>query len=237
MVGRLMPGITHNINSPLQIINMQIELFRTQFQKIFSENASKDVLDRKKFMEKGLERFDKMAKSVKDINLLLDNISSRYLKDEYQERTVSPVSILEEEMEFCKSDMFFKHRMEVKRRVSGKKISIKTVPIFIRGVFSSMLFTCIEELKEAGSTPELAIEEEYANNSCKIKFKISSSFPGTLNDDFHVGDRTINLDILSGFSWQQFMLVTAKINATLAGGELILKDNTLTFSYQAGNRR
>jgi hypothetical protein len=179
MVGRLFPGIVHNINSPLQIITMQMELFRLQFEGAATTDTDKTSA---KFMSDSLKRLERMEMAIKHISMILDNVSLRFLKPDDIKLSVFPVSILEEEIEFHKSDMFFKHKTKITHEPNGEKFCITTNPLFIRDMFCAMFSVCIEQLKKESGPASIRITYQHEQNNHKIRFEISGTFPESLSE-------------------------------------------------------
>jgi hypothetical protein len=233
IAGRLFPGIAHNINTPLQIITMQVELFRVQTEKALDAGKVATADEYRKLMDKGCDRLEKISRAVKDITTILNNASLRYVREDEVERTVFPRAMLDEELRFCRSDMFFKHKLEISRSTSGEGFCLQTCPVFVRDMFCSILLACTEQLRYSREVPRLGIVETYDPGSCNIVFEISDAFDPELHETSSLDSVQLDMDVISGISWQRFMLAMARMNAGLVGGAITLEKSAIVFSCSA----
>ena len=148
VLGRLMAGLIHNLNGPLQNIGIDLELMALQSMQ---EGPSNDQLAKK--IEPRLQR---MEGEFDAINQLVRTTSMRAsMNEEYNHyRTLN--EFLEEEFSFLKANLYFKHNVQKHFDFSSKLPSFSRlfgdVPLGLRWFFHAL----IDEL-EKQKIPEIKV--------------------------------------------------------------------------------
>jgi len=128
MIGSLMRGITHNINTPLSTIIGRSEMVQMRMQKLKAKCAAQ------------ISANDEFEKIARDLTLIIENTErvSDILKNVTQKSIneqldkIQPINLcllLKEEMSFLEADMTFKHKIEKACYLD------ETIP-YINGVYS-----------------------------------------------------------------------------------------------------
>jgi C4-dicarboxylate-specific signal transduction histidine kinase len=153
-IGRLTKGIVHNINGPIQILSMQLELFKREIDKEKEERKTgasptpppKDAEDR---INKILERIAQMEEVLARIVSMVDLIASRSEDVADGIRPIAVGHLLEEEIAFWKGDLFYKHQVKTALNVSSNALVVMSNEGILKDLVDAMLGACIEQLRPA----------------------------------------------------------------------------------------
>jgi len=128
MIGSLMRGITHNINTPLSTIIGRSEMVQMRMQKL-KEKCMVQI--------SANDEFDKIARDLtliientERVSDILQNVTQKSINEQLDE--IQPINLcllLKEEMSFLEADMTFKHKIEKASYLD------ETIP-YINGVYS-----------------------------------------------------------------------------------------------------
>ena len=100
LMGRLWEGVVHNINSPLQIVSMNLEILKMKKESDPS------------FPEPLWDRIQQITESVDRIQDITNILVKRKEYREGESTAVILEEILKNELEFWISDLFFKHNIK-----------------------------------------------------------------------------------------------------------------------------
>jgi hypothetical protein len=158
-IGYLAKGIVHNLNGPIQILSMQIELSKMDIAKNLKDiesilvlslpytaaNKLKELADN---LQKRTERLSQMEKTLIRMEKMVNVITNRNQEEKGEKRPIIFNQVLEEELNFWNADLFFKHQVE-------KQLALPTTPTVIvinegrlRDLIDGLLDACIKQMRE-----------------------------------------------------------------------------------------
>ena len=178
LVGRLTSGIVHNLNGPLQILSMQIELFNREIKKEISDlQTLKESLNDDRYQSiisnlidkfnKRYDRIEQLETTINRMEHIVNIISKRCRTNETLSNTVLINQIIEDELVFWQGDLFFKHNVEKQINLSSKPIFIQTDETKFRLIIDLSLAILINRIKNH-EKPMIKIEIESVNNLINI---------------------------------------------------------------------
>ncbi len=177
LIGRNAKGIVHNMNSPLQVLSMQIELLAMDLNLLVSKCENSQISSG---IQQAIDRLAQLEEIVARINHLVKLVGSRVTDDEQddEEGPIMVTRLLEETVEFWKSDLFFKHKVTLDLAIPGVSPVLVAKERYLKDAFDSVLFGCIQVLKNAAD-PQLRISVVNEPESIlSITFKpIGAGFP------------------------------------------------------------
>ncbi|NPA95808.1 MAG: HAMP domain-containing histidine kinase [Thermodesulfobacteria bacterium] len=237
LIGRNAKGIVHNMNSPLQVLSMQIELLGMDLNQLASLPC--DNQDLKKGLNQIIDRLGQLEGIVDKINHLVKLVGSR-VYDEEQDDEESPVMVsqlIDETVEFWKSDLFFKHKVDVKLSMPEISPVVVSKEQYLKDAIDSILFGCIEMLKDANE-PALGIEVS-ANGETDIA--ISFRPQGVRFPVEKLGQATSLMETSSdqgsgceiSLSPLDVAMAVAKMSIQKIGGDFTMKDDEVTVNLKA----
>ncbi len=245
LIGKNTRGIIHNINSPLQVLSMQIELLRMDYlnlkEEIMNHGAevlNKDSLDKlSMLMEKSEGRLLQVEEVLQRINALIAVIAARV--SETDETGGAPVmlnQLLEEQVEFWKSDLFFKHKVSLSFKLSELSPVIVIREDILRDVIDGILFGCLEQIREQ-AVPQIEIEccpgngktgehiVLFSHNGSPFPVadikKLIRRFLEKGGDDFTIFDKT---------SQGYFSLLIAYVSGKTIGCSIVIEEQKITLN-------
>ncbi len=168
LIGKNTRGIIHNINSPLQVLSMQMELLRMDLFKLrknifepgnagFAEKeAGKEFLD---IMDKCFDRVGQIEEVVQRINGMIGVIAARVNEtdDDSHSTPVMLAQLLEEQAEFWKSDLFFKHKVSLGMNLPKISPVVVVREDVLRDTIDGIMFGCLEQVRMEAE-PEIGID-------------------------------------------------------------------------------
>ncbi len=167
LIGKNTRGIIHNINSPLQVLSMQLELLRMDLSKLRrntleAEGAGlekKDVqVELLPIMDKCFERLSQVEEVAQRINSMIAVIAARVNEtdEDSQKSPVMLAQLLEEQVEFWRSDLFFKHKMELSMNLPKISPVVVIREDVLRDTIDGIIFGCLEQVRTQ-SQPRMEI--------------------------------------------------------------------------------
>lgn len=230
LAGLMIPGIVHNINTPLQIISMQVELFKMQIEKMAYSNIRNNA-DMDTFKDKALERLEKIETAAENINKILENVTFRYADEIGDKKPVTVNELLSEEIAYFNSDLFFKHKVKVSEFSNGTAHPIKTQIRHMRDTFSFILSLCVAQLKNFEDNTELIIQKKFTSDLLEIKFEITHPFPASFHEITEADSELKAYHFSNDINWPRLMLLHACRSARLAGGAVTLEESSVIFRH------
>lgn len=181
LTGRLAQGIVHNLNGPLQILSMQMEMLNMDLLKFYNLPPScVESLDESEGMTVLQSEVGRINERVQQASEVITRLESmiRVLGyrgvDNGEEKYLKPVdirSLLEDFIEFWNADLYFKHRVEKKIRFPESSIfpviDEAEVLAMMDGIMSGFLL-CIKGME--GSSFGMACLP-VGQGSCRIEFE------------------------------------------------------------------
>lgn len=155
-IGELMNGLVHNMNGPLQVLSIQVELLKkliSDEEKILeamtampstSEDHGKSLLELQKIRticEKKIGQLEKEMERLQDITSLVATRCSEHADILFPD-TVDLNEVVRHEISLLHADLFFKHQIQ-------KKLNLTTNPICVQGRYLDFLQALNHVLKNA----------------------------------------------------------------------------------------
>lgn len=161
IVGRLINGIVHNMNGPMQILSMQLELFKREAERelaLLEATLSNSLPDQVTDAPQSLPiqvrgRIDKLSQMEATLNHLEGTVNVIAKRCQGANRSMWEAvflhQIIEEELAFWQGDLFFKHQVEKKIEMAPVPLIVKANEGAVRGVIDALFSASLERLKEA----------------------------------------------------------------------------------------
>jgi len=243
LVGRLTSGIVHNLNGPLQILSMQIELFNREIKKEISDlqtlkeslSDDKDQSIINNLIEKfnrRCERIEQLETTINRMEHIVNVISKRCRTTETLNNTVLINQIIEEELVFWQGDLFFKHNVEKQINLSSKPIFIQTDETKFRLIIDLSLAILINRIKDY-EKPTIKIETKTENNLVNITmYQPAQNFNTQyLNSDIldvlkQISESKIDSDVIEEIMllhFTKYLCKTANIAFNIQDNNLLLQ--------------
>ncbi len=243
LIGKLTNGIVHNLNGPLQILSMQIELFNREIEREISDlqgikNKINDddsisvitaIIDK---LQKRQERIEQLETTINRMENIVNVISKRCRGKETLNNTIFVNQIIEEELLFWEGDLFFKHNVEKKINLSTTPIFIQTEEINLRTIIDLMLAASIISLKQVDN-PVLKIssqiDEKYITITINQSGKDFCQNDGNLTIQSNILDILTNINNDSNLD-QLIILHLTKYLCNKLNANLIVNSHELVFN-------
>ncbi len=227
LIGRNAKGIVHNMNSPLQVLSMQIELLGMDLNLLASIQCENSQIS--SGIQQAIDRLGQLEEIVAKINHLVKLVGSRVTDDQQddEEGPIMVAHLLEETVEFWRSDLFFKHKVALDFSVPKVSPVVVSKERYLKDALDSVLFACIQVLKsshEPSLRISVACEPE---SSLSITFKpIGADFPLEKISDlasFIEGGSSLSRSA-SSFSPLDLSLAVAKMSIEKISGDFHLDE-------------
>ncbi len=155
LIGRNAKGIVHNMNSPLQVLSMHMELLAMDLGRLSTLRDEPDKMT--SGISQAAKRLEQLEDIVSKINDMVRLLGSR-AHDEEQKEEDGPVMVSQmvlETIEFWKSDLFFKHKVGIELSFPDASPVLILNEHYIKDGLDSIFFSIIELLRDA---PEPGLE-------------------------------------------------------------------------------
>ena len=158
-IGHLAKGIVHNLNGPIQILSMHIEMLKMNTEKDLKiiestlvsslpDTAANQLKEMADNLQRRTKRLSQMEEALARMENMVNVITNRSQEEEDVQRPLILNQILEEELDFWNADLFFRHKV-------GKQLALPTIPTLIvineghlRDLIDGLLDACIKQMRE-----------------------------------------------------------------------------------------
>ncbi len=238
LIGRNAKGIVHNMNSPLQVLSMQIELLGMDLNLLASQPCENSEVS--SGIQQAIERLDQLETIVAKINHLVKLVGSRVADDEQDddEGPIMVARLLEETIEFWKSDLFFKHKVILDLEIPSASPVVVSKERYLKDALDSVLFSCIQTLKKENDPKlHIAIEAEPDSSDIVMKFEPEGrGFPlervEHLSSFIERNGTIKEIEELS-FAPVDLALAVAKMSIKKISGDFKLNDQSIIIKLKA----
>ncbi len=175
VTGRLGHGIVHNLNGPLQILSMQMEMLKMGLMqldmKLQNSNGDFDAAACREFVESAQDRVKQASDVMARLESMIHVIGYRgeEEKEESQKRPVEMTTFLKDFVEFWHADLYFKHRVEknlIMPEVSVFAVIEESVVLaMLDGIMAAFIY-CIKAKDDGSFSLVLGSGE---NGTCTIE--------------------------------------------------------------------
>jgi signal transduction histidine kinase len=169
MIGTLMRGITHNINTPLSAIIGRSEMAQMRILKLKDKcTAQVPATDEFEKIARDLTLIIENTEKVSDI---LKNVTQKSINEQVDE--IQPINIcllLKAELSFLEADMTFKHKIEKCCNLDEKIPSIQGVYSHFSNSFLQLLDNSIQAMQKT-EQKKLTITGRYTGTCVSIEFR------------------------------------------------------------------
>jgi len=138
-LGKVIDGLVHNLNGPLQNLGMDMEMMNNFLmgKNQLHDGLAKDVGIRLKRMEEEFERIRRLIKTT-SMRATLD--------DDYQE-CINLNDFLQQELSFLKANLYFKHNVHTELELEDGLPSLSILPRGVPLYLSWFIHSLIEEME------------------------------------------------------------------------------------------
>lgn len=159
IIGNSIQGIVHNILNPLTVIAGRVELLKAELDQISKKDKKASDIN-EKTNSSGNEILETMNKFGQDINAIyqnsqkifhiVDNILKKYtLEKESTPSCIDINNLIIQEMEFFKSDLYFKHQVKKSYDLDPSLGKVSMVYSHLSQVLDNLVKNAIEAMYES----------------------------------------------------------------------------------------
>ena len=233
-IGHLVKGIVHNLNGPIQILSMQIEILRMDTVKDLkavestlalslpdtAANQLKELADN---LQRRMERLSQMEEALARMENMVNVITNRSQDGEDGQRPLILNQVLEEELDFWNADLFFKHQV-------GKQLALPTIPTlvvinegYLRDLIDCLLDACIKQVRETKERDLKITLRQKDESAWFLEFEhTGNAFPSDWDQDISRYSSEVNeyTQKTSDYLFLVLALNLAKVRVEQIGGTL-----------------
>jgi len=136
-VGRLMQGLVHNLNGPLQNLGMDMDMI--QYVSRTGEESAELLLEDVK------KRLVRMETEFEQINRLIRFTAARSSPEGDAESYITLGDFLDQEITFLKANLYFKHHVQTEMLLDDSLPMMRSLPPGATEGLSSLLQALVEE--------------------------------------------------------------------------------------------
>lgn len=182
-LGKLIEGLIHNINGPMQNLGLDIEM--TQYQLSGNTKNNDNLIDNVQSRIKRIEQeFNRLGLMIKTTS-----IRSELNMEDYNSMNLN--DFIEQEFKFLEANLYFKHNVQTELILQKDSPLLGNLPNNFPLAFGWLLQAVIEEIENQEIKIlylKTDINDSKLNLSINIKEgNLSEGFTRILNHDFAVG--------------------------------------------------
>ncbi len=233
-IGHLVKGIVHNLNGPIQILSMQIEMLGMDTAKDLKTvesilalslpdtpaNQLKELADN---LQRRTERLLQMEEALTRMENMVNVITNRSQDGEDRQKPLILNQVFEEELDFWNADLFFKHQV-------GKQLVLPTIPTlivikegYLRDLIDCLLDACIKQMRETKERDLKITLRQKDESAWSLEFEhTGNAFPSDWDQDFSRYSSEVNeyTQKTSDYLFLVLALNLAKVRVEQIGGTL-----------------
>ena len=163
-LGKLIGGLVHNLNGPLQNLGLDMEMAKhfLKGKSSFDNETANEIHGRLKRMEEEYERIDQLIKSAA-LKAAPDGL--------YNNQLMNLNEYMKEELSFLQSNLYFKHNVHTEQVYQENPPLIRVLSIHSLMALSWFLQFIIEEIEREG-IKGLALRTAFHDSKVKILLSI-----------------------------------------------------------------
>lgn len=182
-LGKLIEGLIHNINGPMQNLGLDIEM--TQYQLSGNIKNNNDLIDnmqsRIKRIEQEFNRLELMIKTT--------SIRSEFNMEDYNRMDIN--DFIEQELKFLEANLYFKHNVQTELILQKDPPLLGNLPNNFPLALGWLLQAVIEEI-ENQEIKILYLKTDIKDSQLNLTINteegnLSEGFTQILNHDFAIG--------------------------------------------------
>ncbi len=194
IIGHLAKGFVHNLNSPLQIISMHLELMRSELSKI--PGLASDAKGLTQTTESILARIDQIEDSLSKMDFFLRVVNQRKAAEVVGAVPVIIPDLIKREIEFWQSDLFLKHQVQIDYDFPDPPHVVTIKESVVRDLVDGSIGLCLSRLQES-DLKNIKIRLACNNSTLELAFEHSGEpFPSSDAADWPVEDKLFFLPFL-----------------------------------------
>ncbi len=240
LTGRIVRGIVHNFNGPLQILSMHLELAKLDINKGWSTASAiaeqvepkgyADIL--RAIFKRQEDRLTQLLEVKERLNTLALAVAHRKEEDAGGPIPVSPSMMVAEEINFMSGDLFFKHHVDKVVKVSPM-LMVETSEQPLRDWLDACLATTIESLRNMeGDKGAIEIKAESSPDTLTLSIGHNGlPFPKEWKD--LAQKERISVDSQGGNSLIPVAMMSAWGAARLLGAEMEVHEQEVSITVPA----
>jgi C4-dicarboxylate-specific signal transduction histidine kinase len=167
LVGRLLRGLVHNLSGAIQMVRLPLDLLEIQLKKGGATNSNFTIDS----VQEG------MAKIFQELELLSAK-SAHFIDAEVRQLDLG--TLVHEQLEFWRADLFFKHDVSNKVQVESRLPKVHGPYCDVAMAFNIMVEACLEGLRESAS-PSLSIKIWNEGGMVKLALQGNGEGPSPAN--------------------------------------------------------
>jgi hypothetical protein len=174
-IGKLVGGLIHNINGPMQNLGLDIEIasYSLKDESKLDQNTARSIISRLKRME---EEHDKINSLIRATSARVEN------KHDQDNLKVSNLNeFINQELGYLNANLYFKHNVHKEVINKGPVPSIDSISKDSLTALGWFLQSLVEEL-ERQKVSVLIVRIDFDNSAIKLFFSIKG---GALSDAFN----------------------------------------------------
>ncbi len=148
-IGGLLQGLVHNLNAPLQNLGMDMDMILLSLQDRRGEGPE--------LIQELKKRLSRMEEEFNKLNRLIRLTATRAEPEEDAPAGLTLGDFLEEELEFLRANLYFKHNVSTSLEVRDPLPRVTALPRGAQAALGGFLHALVEEL-EKGRKEELSLE-------------------------------------------------------------------------------
>lgn len=162
LVGRLLPGVVHNLSGALQMVRLPLDLMELLLAQGEISGAAR--------------KLDAVSSGLGRINQEIDLLAA---KSSSQDPSIplDLAGLARQELEFWRADMYFKHEVTLENQLPQRPVLVHCNALDLALAFNALVANAVEAMR-AADTPQAMISVTPYEDADRVGLKVADNGPG-----------------------------------------------------------
>ena len=162
LVGRLLPGLVHNLSGALQMVRLPLDLMELLMAQGEVSGAAR--------------KMDAVSSGLNRINQEIEMLAAKSVSPD-PSAPLDLTGLVRQELDFWRADMYFKHEVTLDNQLPLRPVLVRCDALDLALAINALVANAVDSLR-AADTPQAAITVTLVDEADRIGLKLADNGPG-----------------------------------------------------------